>query len=142
MRSRLWPAHRGGELSYSRGQSRSAQNVLTTTGNRPPPLYERAEGLGLGRSEAAKVLLLLAVRRPRRGPAPSEHERRRPGSRYHEAMSLCGMLPSRTFLMSRLRVLICRVDEDDDEQMTEVARVDLPAVPGQWETRWTDWRRR
>ncbi len=34
--------------------------------------------------------------------------------------------------MSRLRVLICRVDEDDDEQMTEVARVDLPAVPGQW----------
>ncbi len=34
--------------------------------------------------------------------------------------------------MSRLRVLICRVDEDDDEQMTELARVDLPAVPGQW----------
>jgi len=34
--------------------------------------------------------------------------------------------------MSRLRVLICRVDADDDEQMTELARVDLPAVPGQW----------
>ncbi len=34
--------------------------------------------------------------------------------------------------MSRLRVLICRVDEDDDEQMTEVARVDLPAVPAHW----------
>ncbi len=45
--------------------------------------------------------------------------------------------------MSRLRMLICQVDEDDDEQMTEVARVDLPAVPGQWGTRrWTDWRRR
>ncbi len=54
------------------------------------------------------------------------------GGRYHEDLSLCGMLPQRRFLMSRLRVLICRVDADDDEQMTELARVDLPAVPGQW----------
>jgi len=34
--------------------------------------------------------------------------------------------------MSRVRMLICRVDEEDDEQMTELARVDLPAVPEQW----------
>ncbi len=36
---------------------------------------KRAEGLGLGHSEAAEVVLLLAGRRPRRGSAPSEHER-------------------------------------------------------------------
>ncbi len=33
--------------------------------------------------------------------------------------------------MSHRRVLICRV-EDETEQMTELASVDLPAVPGQW----------
>ena len=32
--------------------------------------------------------------------------------------------------MSHLRVLICRVDKDDGEQVTEVARVDLPVMPG------------
>jgi len=35
-------------------------------------------------------------------------------------------------MMSHVRLLICRVDDvnDADEQMTELARVDLPAVPG------------
>ncbi len=33
--------------------------------------------------------------------------------------------------MSHLRVLICRV-EDETEQMTELASVDLPPVLGQW----------
>jgi len=33
--------------------------------------------------------------------------------------------------MSHLRVLICR-GEDETEQMTELASVDLPTVPGQW----------
>jgi hypothetical protein len=37
--------------------------------------------------------------------------------------------------MSRLCILICRVDEHDDAQMTELARVDLPAVPAHWSVR-------
>ena len=34
--------------------------------------------------------------------------------------------------MSRLRVLICRVDEHDDAQMTELAHLDLPPLRPQW----------
>ena len=42
--------------------------------------------------------------------------------------------------MSHLRVLICRV-EDETEQMTALASVDLPPMPGQWGTRrWTGWK--
>jgi len=48
---------------------------------------------------------------------------------YHRRMSVYGA--RKEVLMSHRRVLICQV-QDETEQMTELASVDLPPVPGQW----------